>query len=83
MKLLRWRPLTGPVKQWVKNELLYRIGRYKECMRQYASFPICIHFTLKMETVRSSETLVSYRISTRHNPEDLNLILLVELTLSK
>jgi len=33
-----------------------------------------VHFTLKMEGARSSETLVSYRnITWRQNPEDINL----------
>jgi len=35
-------------------------------------FPIAIHFTLKMEARRSSETLVSYRNTTRrYSPEHL------------
>jgi len=34
-------------------------------------YPSSSHFTLKMEAARSSETLVSYHITTRrHNPED-------------
>jgi hypothetical protein len=33
------------------------------------SFPSAIHFTLKMEAPRSSETLVSDCSATRHNPE--------------
>jgi len=39
-----------------------------------APFPSTIHFTLKMEAARSSETLVSYCNTTQHhNPEDLDM----------
>jgi len=42
----------------------------------HRSFPISHpgHFTLKMETALTSETMVSYHDTTWHcNPEDLNL----------
>jgi len=40
----------------------------------YAPFPSVIHFTLKMEAVRSSKVLVSYCDTTLHHSlEDLNL----------
>jgi hypothetical protein len=40
----------------------------------YAPFPSMIHFILKVKTVQSSKTMVSYHITTWcHSPEDHNL----------
>jgi hypothetical protein len=74
----RWRQVV-PSKLWYPT-IFHPEDRGIKVLRNVGIPP---YFILKMVAVRSSETLMSYHITTRrHNPEDLDLIMVkVKLSL--